>query len=37
MKIKGDKGGEVSALEMGLKLVVLLQSEGDQVTIREQP
>ena len=36
MKIRGDKG-EINTLEMGLKLIVLLQSEGDQVTIRDQP
>ena len=36
MKIKGDKV-EASVAEMGLKLIVLLQSEGDQVSIIEQP
>ena len=36
MKIKNEKV-DISVAEMGLKLIVLLQSEGDQVSIIEQP
>jgi hypothetical protein len=35
MKLRGEGKGELGVTEAGLRLVVLLQAEGDQVTIQE--